>query len=69
MKTGAMAHEIFGLPGEMHEILSLAVLDGAMLIFLPLALIGYLRWRDKRHASSRVGSLRRRRRRRRARSR
>jgi hypothetical protein len=64
MKTGAMAHEIFGLPDEMHEILSLAILDAALLFFLPLVLIGYLCWRDKRHASSRVGSLRRRRRRR-----
>jgi len=59
-----MAHEIFGLPGEMHEILSLAVLDGALLFLLPLILIGYLCWRDKRHASARIGSLRRRRRRR-----
>lgn len=57
-----MAHEFFGLPSESHEILSLAVLNGALLFLVPVALVGYLCWRDRRRAGKSVGVPRRRRR-------
>lgn len=59
-----MAHEFFGLPSESHEILSLAVLDAALLFLVPVALVGFLCWRDKRKASASVAKPRCRRRRR-----
>lgn len=59
-----MAHEFFGLPSESHEVLSLAVLNGALLFLVPVALVGYLCWRDRRKASDGVAKPRRRRRRR-----
>ena len=59
-----MAHEFFGLPSESHGILSLAVLNGALMFLVPVGLIAYLCWRDKRRARAGVAKPRRRRRRR-----
>ena len=59
-----MVHEFFGLPSESHEILSLAVLNGALLFLVPVALVAYLCWRDRRKGSDGVARQRRRRRRR-----
>lgn len=59
-----MAHGFFGLPSESHDILSLSVLNGALLFLVPVALVGYLCWRDRRKASAGIGKPRRHRRRR-----
>lgn len=59
-----MAHELFGLPSESHEVLSLAVLNGGLMFLVPVGLIAYLYWRDKRTGRADVAKPRRRRRRR-----
>ncbi|MHB1123382.1 MAG: hypothetical protein ACYC0T_11770 [Ramlibacter sp.] len=54
-----MAHDVFGLPSESHEILSLAVVNGALLLLVPVALVSYLCWRDRRRAGKSIGMPRR----------